>query len=237
VTGEWRSFLGRTGVCGLSRRGAAGVSSGASCMTPAIPTPCRSPAGRLRRCVPPAPTVRRCPTPCLGPLPPARRGYGRRTSTPVVDGTGVGQARPGQGSYAPVQAIGPVWRTGSRYGPAPAPPARRGYGRRTSMPVVDGTGVGQARPGQGSYAPVQAIGPVWRTGSRYGPAPVQVCQGSYAPPSTPVAGTANWATVRPCPVHPARIAFFEQQAQPKVHRTARGVASRPRRKVVPSAIH
>jgi hypothetical protein len=58
--------------------------------------------------------------------------------------------------------------------------------------------------------------------------PVQACQGSYAPPSTPVAGTANWATVRPCPVHPARIAFFEQQAQPKVHRTARGVASRPR---------
>jgi hypothetical protein len=50
------------------------------------------------------------------------------------------------------------------------PPARRGYGCRLSMPVVEGTGVD----------------------------PVQVCQGSYAPPSASVAGTANRVTVRLC---------------------------------------
>jgi len=38
----------------------------------------------------------------------ARRGYGCRMSTPVVRGTGVDLARLGQGSYAPVRAIGMV---------------------------------------------------------------------------------------------------------------------------------
>jgi len=48
--------------------------------------------------------------PCAGA--PARRGYGYRMSTPVVDGTGVGRAQPGQGSCAPLRAIGVVRRTG-----------------------------------------------------------------------------------------------------------------------------
>ena len=39
---------------------------------------------------------------------PARRGYRRRLSTPVVDGTGVDLAQLGQGSYAPAWAIGTV---------------------------------------------------------------------------------------------------------------------------------
>ena len=100
------------------------VLSGASSTTPTIPTPCRSPAGRLRRCVPPVPTVRRCPTPCLGPLPPARRGYRRRVSTPVVDGTGVDPARPGQGSCPPPcpRRSGTANRVTVR--PCPARPAR-----------------------------------------------------------------------------------------------------------------
>jgi len=82
------------------------VSSGASCTMPAIPTRSHWRAGRLRRCVPPVRIARRCLRRCLAlppaPLaPPARRGYGCRTSMPVVGGTGVGQAQPGQGSYAP----------------------------------------------------------------------------------------------------------------------------------------
>jgi hypothetical protein len=39
---------------------------------------------------------------------PARRGYRRRLSAPVVDGTGVDLAQLGQGSYAPAWAIGTV---------------------------------------------------------------------------------------------------------------------------------
>ena len=38
----------------------------------------------------------------------ARRGYGCRTGTPVVRGTGVDLAQPGQGSYAPARAVGTV---------------------------------------------------------------------------------------------------------------------------------
>jgi len=38
----------------------------------------------------------------------ARRGYGCRLSTPVAEGTGVDLAQLGQGSYAPVRAVGTV---------------------------------------------------------------------------------------------------------------------------------
>jgi hypothetical protein len=38
----------------------------------------------------------------------ARRGYGYRFGTAVVDGTGVDLAQLGQGSYAPARAIGTV---------------------------------------------------------------------------------------------------------------------------------
>jgi len=38
----------------------------------------------------------------------ARRGYGCRIGTPVVEGTGVDLAQPGQGSYAPARAVGTV---------------------------------------------------------------------------------------------------------------------------------
>jgi hypothetical protein len=166
------------------------VSCGASSTTPTIPTPCRSPAGRLRRSGRPAPIARRCLPFCLAP--PARRGYGYRMSMPVVDGTGVGRARPGQGSCAPLRAIGPASRTGSRYGPA-LPSARRGYRRRVSTSVVDGTGVGRARPGQGSCAPLRAIGPASRTGSRYGPAL------PTALPSPERYGKPGDGTALPCP--------------------------------------
>jgi len=60
-----------------------------------------------------------------------------------------------------------------------------------SMPVVEGTGVD----------------------------PVQVCQGSYAPPSASVAGTANRVTVRLCPARPAR-AFFAKKPHPQGQRAA-----------------
>jgi len=139
-------------------------------MTPPIRNLCRSPVGRLRRCARPAPIARRCPrrSPAF-PLAPARRGYGYGSGSAVVDGMPVVPVQACQGSYAPAQAIGPVWRTGSWYGSA-LPPARRGYGCRVSTPVVDGTGVGRAQACQGSCAPAQAIGPVWRTGSWYGSA-------------------------------------------------------------------
>jgi hypothetical protein len=238
------------------------VLSGASSTTPTIPTPCRSPAGRLRRSGRPAPTARRCPrrSPALPPLP-ARRGYGCRLSTSVVEGTGVDPVQVCQGSYAPPPA--PVVGTANRVTvrTASLPPARRGYGYGSGSAVVDGTAGVPVRPCQGSYAPVQAIGVVRHAGRRYGSAP--------APPrrvgGTAMVQVAPWWTVRlACryalvrvPTRrcrqsawygmpgngtalsrpPCRIAFFEQQAQPKVHRTARGVASRPRRKMAPSAIH
>ena len=81
-----------------------------------IPTPCRSPAGRLRRCARPAPTARRCPRRSPAPPPPARRGYGYGSGSAVVDGTAGVPVRACQGSYAPVQAIGVVRQTGRATG-------------------------------------------------------------------------------------------------------------------------
>jgi len=46
----------------------------------------------------------------------ARRGYRRRLSTLVVDGTGVDLVQLGQGSYAPARAIGTVRLNRFRHG-------------------------------------------------------------------------------------------------------------------------
>jgi hypothetical protein len=81
----------------------------------------------------------------------ARRGYGCRLSTPVVEGTGVDLAQLGQGSYAPAMTM-----------------ARRGYGCRLSTPVVEGTGVDLAQACQGSYAPARAVGTVRLNRFRHG---------------------------------------------------------------------
>jgi hypothetical protein len=53
---------------------------------------------------------------CQKPHCLARRGYRRRLSTPVVDGTGVDLAQLGQGSYAPAWAIGTVRLNRFRHG-------------------------------------------------------------------------------------------------------------------------
>jgi hypothetical protein len=235
----------------------AGASSGASCMTPAIPTPCRSPAGRLRRCVPPVPTVRRCPRRSPAPLPPARRGYGYGSGSAVVDGTAGVSVRPCQGSYAPSPRPG---RRHGKLGDGTALrrfPARRGYGYGSGSAVVDGTAGVSVRPCQGSYAPSP------RPGRRHGklgdgtalrrfPArrgygcrmsmPVvdgtgvgraQACQGSCAPPPAPVAGTTNRVTVRLCAARPVR-ALFSGKPQPEAQRTAQ--RRQDRRKAAPSAV-
>ena len=212
VTGEWRSYRGRTGACGSCKPGAAGAWCGAWSMMRVILTRLHWRAGRLRRCVPPVPTVRRCLPFCLAPpalpLAPARRGYGYGSGGAVADGTAGVPVRPCQGSYAPLprRAGTANWasvRTAS------LPPARRGYGYVAGMPVVRGTaGV-----------------------------PVRVCQGSYAPPCPPGVGTACRAMVQPCPARPAASRFLSNKRNRRF--TERRVVWRRdrARKMAPSAIH
>jgi len=94
----------------------------------------------------------------------ARRGYGCRLSTPVVEGTGVDLAQLGQGSYAPAMTM-----------------ARRGYGCRLSTPVVEGTGVDLAQLGQGSYAPARAVGTVRLNRFRHGRTNVLLPRAHFSP--------------------------------------------------------
>jgi len=86
--------------------------------------------------------------------PPARRGYGYRTSTPVVDGTGVGRARPGQGSYAPsCPPWSPARQAGRWYGPAPpALPASRFLSNKRNEGSPDGAWCGvETAPENGAF--------------------------------------------------------------------------------------
>jgi len=96
----------------------------------------------------------------------ARRGYGCRLSTPVVEGTGVDLAQLGQGSYAPAMTM-----------------ARRGYGCRLSTPVVEGTGVDLVQLGQGSYAPARVIGMVRLNRFRHGRTNVLLPRAHFSPKS------------------------------------------------------
>jgi len=130
----------------------AGASSGASCTTLLILTRWRSPVGRLRRCVPPVRTARRCLPFCLAPpalpLAPARRGYGYGSGGAVADGTAGVLVQACQGSYAPL------------------PPARRGYGYGSGSAVVDGMPIVLVQACQGSYAPPSVLAGVVRQTGR-----------------------------------------------------------------------
>jgi hypothetical protein len=152
-----------------------------------------------------------------------------------VDGMPIVPVQVCQGSYAPVQAIGVARHAGCWYGSAPAPPARRGYGYGSGSAVVDGMPIVPVQVCQGSYAPPCPPGvgtanwalvrtaslPPARRGYGYvagmpvvrGTAgvPVQVCQGSYAPPCPPGVGTACRAMVQPCPVRPAASRFLSNK--------------------------
>jgi len=176
-------------------------------MTPPIRNLCRSPVVRLRRSGPPAPTARRCPRRSLAPPAPARRGYGYRTSMPVVDGTGVDPARPGQGSYAPLPRragtanwasvrtaslprrvggtamarVAPWWTVcpSCRYRRVRVPTRRCRQSAWHGMPG-DGTAL-RRRPARRGYG--------YGSGSAVVDGmpnvPVQACQGSYAPSPPP----------------------------------------------------
>jgi len=61
--------------------------------------------------------------------------------------------------------------------------ARRGYRCRLSTPVVEGTGVDLAQLGQGSYAPVRAIGTVRLNRFRHGRTNVLVPRAHFSPKS------------------------------------------------------
>ena len=141
-------------------------------MTRPIPNRSPSPGVPWRRCGLLALTVRRCLPFCLAPPAPpapARRGYGYRTSTPVVCGT----------AGVPVQACRFLRAAPppDRYGElgdgmarAALPPARRRYGYVASASVVRGTAGVPVRPCRFLRAALRA-GPVRQTGRRYGPAP------------------------------------------------------------------
>jgi len=59
--------------------------------------------------------------------------------------------------------------------------ARRGYGCRLGVPVVEGTGVDLARLGQGSYAPVRVIGMVRLNRFRHGRTNVLLPRAHFSP--------------------------------------------------------
>ena len=226
----------------------AGVSCGVSCTTLLIRNLCRSPAGRLRRCGPPAPIARRCRRRSLAPpAPPARRGYGYVAGAPVVCGTALVPVRPCRFLRAAPPRRSLARQTGRRYGPAP-PPARRGYGYVAGAPVVCGTAGVPVQVCQGSCAPVQVIGVARHAGRWYGSAPapparrgygyvagmpvvrgtagvpVQVCQGSYAPvQAIGVARHAGrWYGSAPAP--PARRGYGCRVSTPVVDGTGVGRA-------------
>jgi hypothetical protein len=153
----------------------------------------------------------------------ARRGYGCRLSTPVVEGTGVDLVQLGQGSYAPAMTMArrgygcrlstPVVEgTGvdlvqlgqGSYAPAMTM-ARRGYGCRLSTPVVEGTGVDLVQLGQGSYAPARVIGMVRLNWFRHGRTNVLLPRAHFSPKSRDRRLACGIALSRPTKTAPSAI--------------------------------